>query len=96
MLRDSCSMDLHCATKVFPELCKLGISEPSGLLAAFRSAHEELEFSTIFFAHGPEVLAALAEPDAPHSRKAAAAAEKQDLTLMQPLLPEPAFLLSTS
>ena len=26
---------------VFPELCKLGISQPSGLLAAFRSAHEE-------------------------------------------------------
>ena len=48
------------------------------------------------FAHGPEVLAALAEPDAPHTRKAAAAAERHDLTLMQPLLPEPAFLLSTS
>ena len=46
-------------------------------------------------AHGPEVLAALAEPDAPHSRKAAAAAERHDLALMQPLLPEPAFLLST-
>ena len=47
------------------------------------------------FAHGPEVLAALAEPDAPHSRKAAAAAERHDLTLMQPLFSEPAFLLST-
>ena len=46
-------------------------------------------------AHGAEVLAALTEPDAPHSRKASAAAEKHDLTLMQPLLPEPAFLLST-
>ena len=33
----------------------------------------------------------LAEPDAPHSRKAAAAAERHDVTLMQPLLPEPAF-----
>ena len=63
--------------------------------AAFRSAHEELEFSTTSFVHGPEVLAALAEPDAPHSRKAAAAAERHDLTLMQPLLPEPAFLMST-
>ena len=41
-------------------------------------------------AHGPEVVAALTEPDAPHSRKAAAAAERHDLTLMQPLLPEPA------
>ena len=37
------------------------------------------------FAHGPEVLVALAEPDAPHSRKAAAAAEQHDLTLLQPL-----------
>ena len=46
------------------------------------------------FVHGPEVLAALAEPDAPHSRKPAAAAERHDLTLMQPLLPEPAFLVS--
>ena len=35
------------------------------------------------FAHGPEVLAAVAEPDASHSRKAAAAAERHDLTLMQ-------------
>ena len=34
-------LDLPCATNVFPELCKLGISHPSGLLAAFRSAHEE-------------------------------------------------------
>ena len=42
-------------------------------------------------AHGPEVLSALAEPDAPHSRKAAAAAERHDLALVQPLLPEPAF-----
>ena len=50
----------------------------------------------LYIAHGPEVLAALAEPDAPHSRKAAAAAERHDLVLMQPLLPEPAFLLSTS
>ena len=47
------------------------------------------------FAHDPEVLAAVAEPDAPHSWKAAAAAEKHDLTLMQPLLPEPAFLSGT-
>ena len=45
----------------------------------------------LHIAHGPEVLAALAEPDAPHSRKAAAAAERHDLTLMQPLFPEPAF-----
>ena len=52
-------LDLHCATNAFPELCKLGISQPSGLLAAFRSAHEELEFSTIPFVYGPEVLAAL-------------------------------------
>ena len=44
----------------------------------------------LFIAHGPEVLAALAEPDAPHSRKAAAASERHDLALMQPLLPEPA------
>ena len=89
-------LDLHCATNVFPELCTLGISQPSGLLAAFRSAHEELEFYTTPFAHGPEVLAMFVEPDAPHSRKAAAAAERYDLTLMmQPLLPEPAFLLGT-
>ena len=40
-------LDLHCATDVFPELFTLGISQPSGLQAAFRSAHEELEFSTI-------------------------------------------------
>ena len=52
---------------------------------------KSLEFSTTPFAHGPEVLAALAEPDAPHWRRAAAAAERDDLTLMQPLLPEPAF-----
>ena len=31
------------------------------------------------------VLAALTEPDGPHSRKAAAAAKRHDLTLMQPL-----------
>ena len=37
-----------------------------------------------------QVLAALAEPDTPHSRKAAAAAERHDLALIQPLLPEPA------
>ena len=49
----------------------------------------------LYIAHGPEVLAALAEPDAPPSRKAAAAAERHDLTLMKPLFPEPAFLLST-
>ena len=30
-------------------------------------------------------------PGAPHSRKAAAAAERHDLTLMQPLFSEPAF-----
>ena len=47
VLRDFAVLDLHCATNVFPELCKLGISQPSGLLAAFRSAHEELGFSTI-------------------------------------------------
>ena len=47
-------------------------------------------WALFFFAHGPEVLAALAEPDAPHSRKAAAAAERHDLALMQKLLPEPA------
>ena len=63
--------------------------------AAFGSAYGKLEFSTTPFAHGPEVLAAVAEPDAPHSRKAAPAAERQDFTLMQPLLPEPAFLLSS-
>ena len=34
----------------------------------------------LYIAHGPEVLAALAEPDAAHSRKATAAAEKHDLT----------------
>ena len=48
----------------------------------------------LYIAHGPEVLAALAEPDAPHSWKASAAAERHDLALMQPLIPEPAFLLS--
>ena len=34
-------------------------------------------------------------PRSPHSRKAVATAERYDLTLMQPLLPEPAFLMST-
>ena len=48
------------------------------------------------FVHGPEVLAALAEPDAPHSRKAAAAADRHDLALMHPLHSGSAFLLSTS
>ena len=38
----------------------------------------------IHIAHGPQVLAALAEPDAPHSWKAAAA-ERQDIALMQPV-----------
>ena len=59
--------------------------------AAFRSAYEKLEFCTTPFAYGPEVLTALAEPDASPSWKAAAAAERCDLTLMQPLLPEPGF-----
>ena len=67
------------------DLCSLPVCE------AFQSAYEKLEFSTTPFAHGPEVLAALAEPDAPHSRKAAAAAERHDVTLMQPPPPEPAF-----
>ena len=41
-------LDLCCATNEFPELCTLGFLEPSGLLAAFRSAYEKLKFSTTF------------------------------------------------
>ena len=71
---DECSatlavLDLHCETNVFPELCTLGFSSLP-VCAAFRSAYGKLEFSTTLYAHGPEVLEALAEPDAPHSRKA--------------------------
>ena len=61
------------------------------IFAAFRSAQpsgllkESLEFFKTPFAYGPEVLTALAEPDASHSWITAAAAERCDLTLMQPL-----------
>ena len=90
---DSAVLDVF-GTNVFPELCKIGFLHPSGLrslpvcLWKVGVLHDS-------FAHGPEVLAAVAEPEAPHPRKAVEAAERQDLTLMQPLLPEPAFLLST-
>ena len=54
-------LDLHCATNVLPELCTLGFCSLPVCLWKVGVLHD---------AHGPEVLAALAEPDAPHSRKA--------------------------
>ena len=84
------------------------VAEPQPAVAKYRDTARHAAVKTeraaeglpqaraLYIAHGPEVLAALAEPDAPHLRKAAAAAERHDLALMQPLLLEPAILLSTS
>ena len=52
------------------------------------------------FVHGPEVLAALAEPDAPHSAEKlhvfAAVADRHDLALIQPLHSGSAFFVEYS
>ena len=71
---DECSvtlavLDLHCATNVYPELCTLGFfaafrsAQPSGLLMESWSSPRLLLLMV------QRSWPALAEPDAPHSRK---------------------------
>ena len=61
---------VHSATNVYPELCTLGFLQPSGLLAAFRSAYGKLEFSTTSFVPCQHFLHCCGRncPVAPHNK----------------------------
>ena len=92
-------VDLHCATNVFPELCTLGFLQPSGLrsLPVCLWKVGVLHDSFCSWSRGTgRARRTRCSAFAESQGVIASAAERHDLTLMQPLHSGSAFTLSSA
>ena len=92
-------LDIHSATNVFPELCTLGISQPSGLrsLPVCLWKVVVLHNSFCLWFRGPDrACGTRCFAFAKSKSVIASVAERHDLTLMQPLHSGSAYTLSSA